>query len=231
MSTQNTPQQGFLLTRHSHDRRSSHNQQLNTEVILWLSTDLGPAKLVIANEQPLFFVEHQQYQQVTNLLAPHSLKYQYQKLSLKTFKQQAIGGLYFDAMHSFYLAKELLQAAHITLYESDLRLQERYLMERFVYGSLEFVGKPTKRPKFIEYSQVKIRPCNYHPNLAILSLDIECSMQGELFSIGLHGVNRGRLYQKVIMIGPIQTGEATTAALIEWVENEVSLLEALQSCF
>jgi DNA polymerase-2 len=213
--------QGFLLTRHSRDNRD------HTQIILWVSTPAGPAKLIIDNEQPLFFVLQEQQQSIENILVDHALSYRWQSLKLKSFSQQPIAALYFDSIHGFYSAKELLQAAHITMLEGDLRLQERFLMERFVYGGVEFVGNPSARGSHMEYSQVKIRPCDHQPSLSVMSLDIECSMKGELFSIGLYGANRGQKYQQVIMIGEPEQSEPW----IIWVNNEIALLHALEHAF
>jgi DNA polymerase-2 len=221
MITLNNLHQGFLLTRHSRDNRD------HTEIVLWVSTPAGPAKLIIDKEQPLFFVLIDQQESIIRILEPHVHSYQLKPLALKTFDQKAVAALYFDSMHSFYTAKELLQADHITLLESDFRLQERYLMERFICGGIEFVGQPSARSAHMEYTQVKIRPSDYRPDLSVLSLDIECSMKGDLFSIGLHGKKREQLYQKVIMIGEFEAG----SSIIEWVENEVALLHALEAAF
>ena len=230
----NAIQQGFLLTRHSHDNKNRHT----TQIILWLSTDQGPAKLIIEGEQPLFFAKLDDIDAINNVLKGHDIIHSVKPLTLKTFQHEQVLGLYFDSMHGFYHAKELLQAAHIQLFESDFRLQERFLMERFICGGLSFVGKPIKRPKFIEYQQAKVRPSDYQPQLAVISLDIECSIKGDLYSIGLYGKKDTRYYQKVIMIGPyqdpkspIEPSDQATAALIEWVTDEPELLQALENSF
>lgn len=234
-------QQGFLLTRHSRDNRD------HTEIILWLSTPTGPAKLVIDKQQPVFFVLQSQQANIEQVLSPHLNNYQYKALGLKSFSQQAMAALYFDSMHAFYNARELLQAAHITVLESDLRLQERFLMERFIYAGVEFVGTPRPRAGHTEYTQVQVRPCDYLPDLMVLSLDIECSMKGELYSIGLYGGKSGtknggknesgskenndgentNLYQQVLMIGEPQPGPEW----ISWIADEKALLQALEHVF
>ncbi len=220
MNSQTSPiRQGFLLTRHSRDH---HNQ---TEIILWLATDDGPAKLTIAGELPVFFIAQADIQATEHTLDSHHMHYRLKPLGLKTFEQQPVAGLYFDSMHSFYNAKELLQAHHITMYENDFRLQERFLMERFVYGSVEFIGNAKYLPKHTEYTHVKIRPCDYRPALSVLSLDIECSIRGELYSIGLYGKVRGLPFEQVIMIGET---EQDAPDWIEWVSNEAALLNALE---
>jgi DNA polymerase-2 len=222
-------QQGFLLTRHSRD--SKVNNKNCTEIVLWLSTPSGPVKLTIDHQQPVFFVLQQHQDSIQQILTAHVNDWQYKPLPLKSFDQQPVAALYFDSMHGFYNAKELLQAAHITVLESDFRLQERFLMERFIYGGIEFIGKAKARTDYTEYSEVKVRPCDYNPQLSILSIDIECSMQSELFSIGFYGGKSGQakdsLYRHVIMIGDPQPA----AQWISWVPNELALLHALENVF
>lgn len=212
-------QQGFLLTRQSRD---NHNQ---TEVILWLATDQGPTKLVISGEKPVFFVLQKHIEAIEQILKEHDHQYEIKPLNLKTFAQGPVAGLYFDSIHGFYTAKELLYAHHIAMFENDFRLQERFLMERFICGSVEFIGKPRQRSKHIEYTDVKVRPCEYKPSLSILSLDVECSMRGELYSIGFYGPIRNQMYQSVVMIGQ---PEPDAPQWIEWVHDEAALLHALE---
>lgn len=213
-------QQGFLLTRHSRDH---HNQ---TEIILWLATDNGPAKLVINGQQPVFFVRQKDAEAIEHTLSEHHLSYTYRSLAMKTFAQEPVGALYFDSIHGFYSAKELLQAHHVQMLENDFRLQERYLMERFICGGIEFIGHAKKFPKHIEYHDVKVRPCDYHPPLSVLSLDVECSMKGALYSIGFYGQIRNMMFQQVIMVGEYEQG---APEWIEWVPNEAALLHALEN--
>lgn len=218
----NQIRQGFLLTRHSRDH---HNQ---TEIILWLATDDGPAKLVISGEQPLFFVAQKHQQAIEQTLSEHHIHHTFRPLELKTFDQEPVAALYFDSMHGFYNAKELLQSHHIEMLENDFRLQERFLMERFVRGGVEFVGRPRQLPKHTEYFDVKVRPCDYRPPLSVLSLDVECSMKGELYSIGFYGQIRNMMYQSVIMVGEY---EEDAPEWIEWVKDEAALLHALENTF
>ncbi len=231
-----TLQQGFLLTRHSRDSDSS-----NCEIILWLATPSGPVKLIIDQQQPVFFVLQSQQSSIEQVLSTHIDGCRYKSLALKSFDQEPVAALYFDSMHGFYNAKELLQAAHITTLETDFRLQERFLMERFIYAGVEFVGRANRRQNYTQYTQVKIRPSDYLPQLSMLSLDVECSMQGELFSIGFYGgaapsadktldnsSNEKPLYQQVLMIGEAPADDNTSPQWISWIENEVALLHALE---
>ncbi|TQV87287.1 DNA polymerase II [Aliikangiella coralliicola] len=219
-------EKGFLLTRNSFDRKG------RTEIELWLSTEKGPAKLCLSGERPVFFVEHSQQAVVEELLEPLSTQFEVKALSLKTFSHQAVSGLYFNQLKSFYEARSILNENNIVFYEGGIRLEDRYLMERFVYGGVEFIGDVIDRrgdgcSGYIEYKNVKVKPCEYVPELRVISLDIECSERGELYSIGFYGKKYGADFNRVVMIGEQQPVDEDID-YIKWVENEVALLHVLE---
>ncbi len=110
-------------------------------------------------------------------------------------------------------------------------MTERYLMERFVYASCEVLGQPPAASDVhllpqaaIALNQVQLKPSKFVPTLKVLSLDIECSEQGELFSIGLA---ESESQKSVFMIGTVQQQtSAQTLEWITWVTDEQALLSA-----
>jgi len=208
-------QQGFLLTRHSCDRGDQ------TEITLWLASAEGPIQLVINGERPLFFVHHHDQERVSTALGEANLDFELRPLSLKTFEQQSITAVYFQTLKSFYRAQELLRALQITLLESDIRLHERYLMERSARGAIEFQGQPCQRQGYMQIQQAKLRGTDYVPDLKVVSVDLECSPSGELYSIALYSEE----FARVLMIGAAQP----TAADVTWVANEKALLLSFEN--
>jgi DNA polymerase-2 len=89
-------------------------------------------------------------------------------------------------------------------------------MERFVYGSAVFTGEQDTR-KPAQLTDMQCKPSQYVPNFSLLSIDIECSEQGELFSIGL----ASDTYKCVLMIGKAQVADDW----IHWIANEKALLQ------
>ena len=225
-------QKGFLLTRQSYD------YQGKPQINLWLSTDKGPAKLILSGEKPVFFIKQIDLPTVQSLLQNLNNNYSHKLLKLHTFSQQSVAGIYFNSLRAFYDARAILVQGDIEVFESNIRLEDRYLMERFVYAGVEFMGEQSTlaeqaRKGYIEYRNIKIKPCDYVPTLNILSLDIECSEKGELYSIGFYTgkVKQGNHsgFSKIIMIQPEPLSEKEAAAeYIEWVINEVELLRALE---
>ncbi len=223
-------QKGFLLSRQSSDRRNQ------TEMLFWLVTDDQPVCLVIEGEQPVFFVETAAFKQAETLLNHAQITFSLRHLELTTFHHQPVTALYFNTVDSSQRARRLLSSDSLPIYEADIRLHDRYLMERFTYGPLAFTGEPIQRLGFLEYRHARIRPAYYVPSFRVISLDVECSARGELYSIGLYGEN----LSTVIMIGEPSADEKPSAYKkpstdnhsegidILWVADERALLEALE---
>ncbi|MEH6825241.1 MAG: DNA polymerase II [Motiliproteus sp.] len=207
-------QHGFLLTRHSCDRGGQ------TEISLWLSTPDGPVQLIISGERPLFFVHLHQRSQVEAALASVAQGVEFRPLPLKTFQQQPVVALYFSTLQSFYRAQEQLRARQIEVFEGDIRLHDRYLMERSALGAIEFQGQRRTRQGFTQVTEVKLRGAEYVPLLRTISLDLECSPSGELYSIAFYGEGVAR----VLMIGEVQSEHRD----ITWIADEKSLLQAFE---
>lgn len=215
----NKLQHGFILTRKHFERHAK------TSIELWLSTPEGPVKLVTTEQQLVLFVSIEELADGLSVIMQADINVEHKVLDLKTFEQRAVAGLYFNQASHFYRARDVLKQANLTAYEYDIKAADRFLMERFVCAGAEFTGRavPSAVPQsFKEYRQAKLKPCDYIPSLSALSLDIECSMDGELYSVGLSGGE----FQWVIMIGAPQHSDVD---YIQWVADEQQLLTSLVS--
>ncbi|WP_102796376.1 DNA polymerase II [Bowmanella denitrificans] len=204
---------GFVLTRNHFD----HSNGVVLE--LWLATDQGPVRLLSEPQQPVFFVQQQDINQASELLQRAAVNFSSRDLSMKTFTGNVVTALYFSSQQSLYQARDILKDANVLCLEDDIRLADRYLMERFAYGSLAFAGVQTQRLGFQQVEQARIRAADYQPDFRLLSLDIECSDKGELYSVGLAADD----FHCVIMRGCAEPGPDW----IRWVEDEKALLLAL----
>ncbi|MBY6212320.1 DNA polymerase II [Microbulbifer agarilyticus] len=205
--------QGFLLTRHSFDQRGS------TCIHYWLATPEGPAKLVIEGERPVFMVKVADCEQVQQVLA--AVPHEWQQLGFQTFGREVAAMLYFPTIDAHRRAQALLKERGIEVFEADFRLHDRYLMERFARGGLYFEGEARARDGYTEYRQVRLKGAEVQPDFKVVSLDVECSGKGELYSIGLYGHG----VEEVLMVGEPEDTDTT----MHWVENERSLLQALEA--
>lgn len=207
---------GFILTIQPLDRGESCYLEL------WMQTAQGPLKVVTEAQKVPFFILQIDAQAAQTLLDSAVIPYQYQALQLKTFAHEAVGALYFNTPRQAFAAREKLRLSSIICFEDDIRLNERYLMERFVYGSATAVGVAVEQvsaSQFATLEQARLKPAQYSPHFSLLSLDIECSEHGELFCIGLQGED----FKLVLMIGETQEAEPW----IQWLANEKALLQAL----
>lgn len=207
---------GFLLTR------STASRYGRTELEYWLASDLGPVLLTVSDQRPLFFIEQEHTHAADTSLKGLGSDYDVKPLALKTFAGNAVSGVYTSNSRDAYHVQDHLKRSGVEVFEADIRVHDRYLMERFAYGSVAFVGERIERNGYVEFKNVKIKSDDYQPNLTTVSLDIECAMNGELFSIGL--ATQDCSISEVLMIGQQQEDDQTH---IRWFDDEKSLLIGL----
>ena len=226
---------GFLLTRSASDR----NNRL--EITLWLKTPQGPVQLVIDNERAVFFVEVSDVNHANDILAKQGIKVdEIKPLALKAFNQANVAALYFLSLREFYQAREALKQKGVKCYEDDIRPDDRFLMERFITADMTFVGRQAplmsvQSKDYRRYEQARCKPIDKAQQtditLSIVSLDIECSMSGELYSIGLYSDH----CQQVLMIAneqEIAREQGKKGAIdIAWQADERALLVSLLAWF
>ncbi len=210
-------QQGFLLTRQARDIKGQ------TQIELWLSTENGPTQLLIQGERPVFFIEQAQIEQTKQLAAAKQIAVDIRPLELKNFQLTRLAACYTQTTKDAFALQDELKQNDIVHFEGDVRLADRYLMERFIKGSMEFTGNLQSRNGFQRVQNAKCRTGEYQPKLHVVSLDLECSEKGILYSIGLDSPVDSR----VIMIG--ESEQADTP--IQWVKDEKALLDALIAWF
>lgn len=203
--------EGFILSR-------KHIEQAGqTFLEFWLATHQGPKRLITDAEEFVLFVETQTFQAEQRAFSKQNPSLRFRELNLKLFNQQPCTAIYAPTQSAFYRARDWLQSHRITCFEDDVRLPDRFLMERFVYGSVTAIGTEQTNG---DITSAKLKPANYPPTFKPLSLDIECSEKGQLYSIGLADTD----YRKVLMIGAQQTQDDEAQDWIIWVQDEAELL-------
>jgi len=223
--------EGLILSR----------QQLETpqgvDLILWLATESGPCKLVISDQRYVLLVLQEELQQIRVLCAKQQLTVQeIRALPLKTFKQQPVAAIYSLSKQHSYALQGALDSATIPYFEADIKVSDRYLMERFIYGCVKASGDIQWTGRYWLCRAAKLCAGYLSPILKSVSLDVECSPGGELYSIALsygNGAEKSASpaitpYSIVLMIG---TAQRTEDINVLWVKDEQSLLSALESWF
>lgn len=174
---------GFILTRHWRDTPQG------VRVDLWLATNQGPLEVHLLARESVFFVLRRESEKIIAALQSHgysAAELRSAEVNMKTPANLAVNALYFTSQKRLVNAKTLLQGQGFRCWESDIRPPERLLMERSIYAGVE-VTPACPKPLFTQrLDNPKIAPCDFKPNLKVVSLDIETSLDARrLYSIGL----------------------------------------------
>jgi DNA polymerase II len=187
-------QHGFLLTRHWRDTPAG------VEVDFWLATDDGPQKVRIALQTPVAFIRADD-RAIAEPIVAASRDAQLRDLPLTDFRQKPVLGLYCPQYRQLLALEKALRSAGVNVFEADIRPHERYLMERFITAPVAF-----EKVYASDLITSELKPASaYRPDLKIVSLDIETSVRGELYSIALEGCGAHQVY----MLGSPKTGESS----------------------
>lgn len=207
-------QQGFLLTRHWRDTSAG------TEVEFWLATDNGPQHVRLPLQQSVAFIPAEQRQQAESVLR-NERRCELRPLLLKDFQCRPVLGLYLQQHRQLIKLEKLLKDSGVDVYEADIRPPERYLMERFITAPVWFTGEKNGNGPMLN-GQMK-PAAGYRPQLKLVSLDIETTAHGDLYSIALEGCGQRQVY----MLGP-PNGDASQVDFdLEYCDSRPLLLEKL----
>ena len=201
----------FLLTR---DTRKSPSGE---DIVLWcVDENAHPVRIVVTAQRSVFFVPTCNSSAARDCLASATLTCQWRNLELVDFKHQAVTGFYFSSSATLRAASRVLGDRQIEHWESDIRLEDRFLMERFLRGGVRIEGDGVNCDGYLDFHNPRLTPSSLEPRFRILSFDIECSLDGDLFCFALYGPG----LELVLMIGAPQA----TSTPVRWFEDERSLL-------
>ncbi|WP_282413363.1 DNA polymerase II [Pseudomonas sp. PS01299] len=211
-------QQGFVLTRHWRDTPAG------TEVEFWLATDAGPRRVRLAPQTSVAFIPAEQREAAERLL--HDEKnVELRPLALQDFEHRPVLGLYCQQHGQLMRLETALSRAGVDVFEADVRPPERYLMERFITAPVLFGGSADADGVLLN-AQLKPDP-NYRPQLRLVSLDIETTETGELYSIALEGCGQRQVY----MLGA-PNGDASIIDFdLEYYDSRTLILKKLNDWF
>lgn len=211
-------QQGFILTRHWRDLPGG------TEISFWLATDQGPRQVRVPQQHSVAFIPEEQRTLAESLLR-RERDAELRPLVLCDFRHRPVLGLYCRSYRRLLDCARLLRDAGVDVYEADIRPPERYLMERFITAPVSVADAPVDGGDPVE-TQLKPAP-GYRPTLRLVSLDIETTSRGDLYSIALEGCGQRQVY----MLGPENGQGASVDFSLEYCESRSGLLERLNAWF
>lgn len=206
-------QQGFVLTRHWRDTPAG------TEVSFWLATDQGPRFIRLPVQTSVMFIP-EAHRKPLDWLLKGERDIELRPLQLCDFHHRPVLGLYTRQHRQAMDVEKRLRAAGVDVYEGDVRPPERYMMERFITAPVWFGGTPDASGVLCD-AQMKPAP-DYRPPLKLVSLDIETTAQGDLYSIALEGCGERQVY----MLGPPNNTDAVDFKL-DYCDTRAQLLERL----
>lgn len=206
-------QQGFVLTRHWRDTPAG------TEVSFWLATDHGPRCIRLPAQTSVVFIP-EAHRKPLDWLLKGERDLELRPLQLCDFHHRPVLGLYARQHRQLMDIEKRLRTAGVDVYEGDVRPPERYMMERFITAPVWFGGTPDANGALLD-AQMKPAP-DYRPQLKLVSLDIETTAQGDLYSIALEGCGERQVY----MLGPPNKPDAVDFRL-DYCDTRAQLLERL----
>ncbi|MBI2422130.1 MAG: DNA polymerase II [Candidatus Hydrogenedentes bacterium] len=187
----------FLLTRNQRSTREGY------ALTYWFATPEGPVQATVTGERGVFFIPR-----ATTLEGAER-----KEVALITPAGEPVDAVYYRTWQE---AQDTRARAGTARYESDVRPVDRYLMERFVYGSAQLRAALSQASGFLQARNPELRPGEHVPALKVLSIDIETQgLDGELYSIACVG----RDTEVVFMRGAGAPGGA-----IRWCDSEQSVI-------
>ena len=197
----------FLLTRHWRDTSQG------IELQFWASSPQGPLRLVYPGQKAVCFIPHG-----SNLpLAEHQV--QRKPLDLVDMTGQPVDGLYFRQQRLLQQLRQRTAGSSTRLLESDIKVSDRFLMERFITAPLQVSGEVIQQAGYRQLLNPRLQPADHLPRFNYLSLDIETDgTASQVLSIAFCGQGR----ERILMQG--RAGDWPCDLPIDWFADEAALL-------
>lgn len=123
---------------------------------------------------------------------------------LGSLRGEAVDALYFPNTKAMTNARSVCSGRNVVTYEADVNVLARFLMEHFIHGGVQFNSEPINaKGNILYFMDPSVEPSDFKPMLKLLSIDIECSMKLDLYSISLYGEGMSL----VLMVDPANHGE------------------------
>ncbi|MCC4275892.1 DNA polymerase II [Marinomonas communis] len=182
-------QQGYIVSRHSGDESG------RLSIHYYVKTDKATVKVTIANPETLFFTNAPVEAIATDV---HGVDCE--PSQLKTFSHDEVTVVRCQSLLLQQQMVAMVKKLGFTVYEEDVKPEDRYLMERHIRGKVTFIGQPDASGQ--SFSEARLKVGEYEPAWQVWSLDIETSVtRNELLSIGITSGDR----KVVLVVSPEQT--------------------------
>lgn len=210
---------GFLLTGDSEDVKG------RSYLRFFGISNSGPFELILTDHQPSYYIGKEADRNCTLGIARLNTE-------LRSLEGKPVDRLRFANAGQARLWKERLSEISVTTYESDLKLPEKYLMDREIFAQVRLSSPRGVRSRagLTQWIDPKVEPVSEKivPKLSLLSLDIETGKQGQLFSIALHFVSsdRNTTFHRVLICKQPAMVPAVEGIDVESFATEAPLLKS-----
>ena len=193
----------FLLTREWRDGDSG------VEVVLWARAGEAPVRARFSGLEAVMFVPHGARATATRRAA----------LPLATMRGEPVDALYFRSQRALVEERDRIRESMGVTFESDVKPHERFLMERFVTGSVSLRGRRKMTNGVLHFENPRIKAADVRVPLTVLALDIETDgLEGPLLSAAIATRDEQRVFLR---------GEGEPQDGIAFVKDEKGLLKSL----
>ena len=191
----------LLLTRQWFDRQDG------VRLTFWGAAAEGPVKIVFTRQDPVFFVDRGIRTEAGERKA----------VELRGLHGRPVDAVYFATQRELRDERRRLREGLLHTQEGDVKPHDRFLMERFVTGSMTVRGPVRQREGYRELVNPGVKSCDFTTELSVLALDIETDgYDGPLLSIAVAGVGGEHVWM---------TGSGPAAEGLSYVEDERALLQ------
>lgn len=195
--------EAFILTGHQIEY---NNQQI---LKLYGQSDFGPLVITIDNFKNYFYSE-----------VKHSS-------SLKSLDGRFVEKVFYT--HSQELKNQIQskENAQLKVYESDVRLLDRFLMDLEIFAQVKISGKATTENNLLHFHNPQITSSHFFPKVSMYSFDIETSKKGEVISLAYEYRFKEQISKHVYVLNN-QGKKEVNQPDITFVENEKDILIAFE---
>lgn len=199
----------FLLSREWRDADDG------IDIVLWARAREAPVRVRLSRQEAVMFVPRDLTTRAGRRVSR----------PLTTLHGDPVDVLYFRSRRALVDERERIRDAMGVALESDIKPSDRFLMERFVTGSLRIEGVAQERRGVLHFENPRIKTADVKVDLTVLALDIETEgLDGPLLSVAVATADHERVF---VRGAAPETLRADAGASIVFARDERALLSRL----
>ncbi|MFH2020441.1 MAG: DNA polymerase II [archaeon] len=143
-------------------------------VYLFGRLENGESFLTINYTKPYFFIRSKDTKKIIDNA---DIKYETESTNMKNFYEEEVIKIIGEVPSDIPRIRNYFQKFDVPTYEADIRFVYRYMIDKGIRGSLEIKGE-YKKGNYVNriYEEPELSQCEYIPDLRVVSIDIETSM-------------------------------------------------------